>query len=351
MRKPIVAIVILTAVAAAGTIPALAAAPEERGEAGPQAVRASTVRGVAEVKGAQEQQIFGIGLVVGLRGTGDKGRETQKRIAQIMIASGFNPATAELATKNAALVIVTARISPFKQQQTKFDVTVSAMGDASSLQGGELLAVPLHADNPDAAIYARAQGAVVVGGLEGAGSPTSGMVVNGAILEREIPCKAIQHEAGASGQEAGYLELALNHEDVALARSVAEGINTAQRAPSDKPLARTVNPALIRVDIPDTYKDKPWEFVDDIMNVPVVAEPPATVVINERTGVVVITGTVRVSPVTVTVGSTRIEVTKEGLLSDIERSARRGFYTNAEMIAIIKELSRARALQARLISN
>jgi flagellar P-ring protein precursor FlgI len=314
--------------------------------------RAGTVRDIAEIKDAREHPIFGVGLVVGLRGTGDKGRETQRRIAQLLSNIRFNAQSADLATKNVALVFVTAKVKPFAQLGSRLDVTVSSMGDASSLDGGELLPTPLGANNPDV-VYARAQGALSVTNADGTVThPTAGIVTNGATLEREIPCPALEtHFIAENGRRVDYVDLVLHDDDYSRANSVAEAVNTWLRTTPEAPAAKALGPGQIRVEIPERYKSLKVSFLDEILNVPVVADPAATVVINERTKVLVATGTVRISPATILVNGIEVKISENGTLEALTTAARKGGYSSAEMIAIVKELARVGALQAKLISH
>jgi len=314
---------------------------------------AGTVGNVADVKGTQEQQLFGVGVVVGLRGTGDKGRETAKRTA-LLLNNGFkfNVQKEDLATKNVALVFVTARIRPFAKQQSKLDVTVSSMSDASSLDGGELLPTPLHAADPEV-VYVRAQGKVSVKAADGSvSSPTCGVVSGGGILEREIPGPALEKSyLNDKGKRVDYLELILRRGNFSQASSIADAANAYLRAPQDAPAARAVDAGLVRVEIPEKYRNLTVAFVDELLSLPVVADPPATVTINERTGVVVSTGTVRISRVTISVNGIVLEIKENGTLDAVQGQVRRLQYSSAEIIAIVKELHRAGALQAELITE
>jgi flagellar P-ring protein precursor FlgI len=313
--------------------------------------RAATVGAVAKIKDAQEQQIFGVGLVVGLRGTGDKGRETVRRLASYLALAQINIQPGDLAPKNVALVFVTARVKPFTKQGETMDVTVSSMADAASLQGGVLLPTPLQAGKADV-VYARAQGDVAVAGPDGAVShPTAGTITGGAIIEHEIPCAALEKQYVAEdGRRVDYVDLTLQNGDVSLASSVADGINTWLRSSPDAPAARALDPNLIRVEIPENYRKRKVDFLDEIMKVPVISEPPATVTINERAGSVVVTGTVRVSPVSIAVGNIKMVISEEGSFDQVKDVVWRVTgHTGTVLIAVVKELYRAGALQAKLV--
>jgi flagellar P-ring protein precursor FlgI len=318
---------------------------------------AGTVRDVVEIKGMREHEVLGIGLVVGLRGTGDKGRETQKRISMLMQRMRFNVDPADLPSKNVALVMVTARIKSDTPKGTRLDVTVSSLGDAASLAGGELLPTPLHADNPEI-VYARAQGAVAVGA---GGHPTSGAIAGGGAVEQEIASNALDRfYVDEEGRRVYYIDLVISADRAGfrVASEVADAINTALRSSADAPAARALSSTEVRVEVPRQYEDRRVAFVsDEVMNSPVVIDPPARLIINERTGVVVATGSVRISPADIVIGNRRIVIEKEGTMAELKeaigRLANRQDYmaSSAEFIAVVKELARAGALHAELVSR
>jgi flagellar P-ring protein precursor FlgI len=315
---------------------------------GPSAA-ASSVRDVAELKGMREHKVFGVGLVVGLRGTGDKGRETQKRIAILLTRMKFSVQPSDLPSKNVALVFVTARIRSDTPKGTRIDVTVSSMGDATSLAGGELLPTPLHTDNTRM-VYARAQGTVSVGS---GGHQTAGGIAKGATIEKEIPSKALDRfRVNDEGEKIYFLDLVISADkgNFALSNDIADAINIGLRRAEDSPVASAQGPTLVRVEVPDQWRKKRVAFVREIMNMPVVVDPPARVVINERSGVVVVTGNVRISPAEVGVNGLTVKLRAESTFSDLERGLSRLGGTDV-LIAVLKELSRAGALQARLVSR
>lgn len=315
------------------------------------AARATNVRDVVELKGMQDHQIFGVGLVVGLRGTGDKGRETQKRIARVLSRVNLTVRVEDLPSKNVALVFVTARVRPFAQAGTRLDVTVSSMGDAGSILGGELLPTPLHADNPEV-IYARAQGKLPAGSPEAAAFPTVATITGGATIEKEIPCDALEKSfTDAAGRRFECVELTLSGGDFSLAGSVAGAINTGLRAPADAPLAQPLGPDLVRVTIPENRRDQKLGFINELLDFPVLSEPPATVVINEQTKVIVATRAVRISPVAIKVGGRDIKISKDESLENLQSVLNELKVSSDEAIAIIKELDHSKALRARLICH
>ncbi len=311
--------------------------------------RASSVRDVAELKGMREHKVFGVGLVVGLRGTGDKGRETRKRIAILLTRMKFSVQPSDLPSKNVALVFITAKIKSDTPKGTRIDITVASVGDATSLSGGELLPTPMHTDNTKL-VYARAQGTVAVG--TGA-HQTAGSVAKGATIEKEIASKALDNfRVTEKGEKVYFLDLIIGAEkgNFALSNDIADAVNIGLRMPEDAPAARALGPTRVRVDIPKDWANKRVAFVREIMNMPVVVDPPAKVVINERNGVVVVTGNVRISPAEVGVGGQTIKIRAESTFSDLKRALDQLGGTDV-LIAVIKELSRAGALQARLVSR
>jgi flagellar P-ring protein precursor FlgI len=314
---------------------------------------ASSVRDLAEIKGMREHKIFGVGLVVGLRGTGDKGRETQRRIAVLLKRLKFTVDPTDLPSKNVALVFVTAKIRSDSPKGTRIDVTVASMGDATSLDGGQLLPTPLHTDKPEM-VCARAQGTVSVNGSL---HYTAGTISKGATVEREISSKALEKQVEVKDPDTGKSELLYCFDLVldadsgtfALANDIADAINIGLRRPEKKPAARALSPTQIQVVIPKEYSQKRVAFVRDILNMPVVVDPPAKVIINERTGVVVATGNVRFSAAEVRVGTQEVVIKNDASFADLKRGlANAG---SDVMIAVIKELSKAGALQAKLVSR
>ncbi len=310
---------------------------------------ASSVRDVAELRGVREHKVIGVGLVVGLRGTGDKGRETQKRIAVLLTRMKFSVQPSDLPSKNVALVFVTAKIKSDTPKGTRIDVTVASMGDATDLSGGELLPTPLHTDNTKI-VYARAQGTVATG--TGA-HLTAGSITKGATIEKEIASKSLDnHRIDRNGEKIYYLDLVISADqgNFALSNDIADAINIGLRRPEKKPTARALGPTKVQVVVPKEWQDRRVAFAREIMNMPVVVDPPAKVVINERSGVVVATGNVRISPAEVRVAGQIVEIGAESTFTDLKRGLSQ-LATPEVLIAVIKELSRAGALQAKLISR
>jgi flagellar P-ring protein precursor FlgI len=270
----------------------------------PGLVQAERLKDVTSVVGVRENQLIGYGLVVGLNGNGDKGNATMKTIANMLGRMGAVTDYKDLSTKNAAAVMVTATMPPFPKPGMKIDAVVSAMGDAKSIQGGTLLLTPLK--GPDQKVYALAQGPVSVGGFSAGASgssvqknhPTAGRVPNGVIIEREIeiPLK--------NGEE---IQMVLHSPDFTAAFQIAKAIN--QKFGGE--YAEAKDPSLIKIRPPEDFLGGMMGFITQMESLEVTLDVLAKVVINERTGTVVMGEKVRLSPVAISHGNLTIEITTE----------------------------------------
>jgi flagellar P-ring protein precursor FlgI len=269
------------------------------------AAPAARLKELAAVEGVRDNQLVGYGLVVGLAGTGDR-RQTvfsAQSLTNMLERMGVTVPPTAIQVRNTAAVMVTATLPPFAQPGGRIDVTAAAVGDATSLQGGLLVMTGLR--GPDGQVYAVAQGPVVTGGfVAGRGGtqqtlnhPTVGRVPGGALVERPAPTRL----------PAGRLRLQLRQADFTTAARVAEAINK-KLAAGGTPLARPENSALVSVEIPPAYASRAAEFVADLENLPVEADRPAKVVINERSGTIVMGKEVRISPVAILHGNLTVEI-------------------------------------------
>jgi flagellar P-ring protein FlgI len=266
------------------------------------------VKDIAHVKGVRNNQLVGYGLVVGLSKTGDKSRSTQTSTANLI--NNFNGRLNndnDIRSTNTAAVIVTALVPPFAKEGDPLDVVVSSMADASSLEGGVLISTELRAPNGE--IVALAQGPLSTGGtsVSAGGSSkrtaitTSARIPSGAIMEREI-----HTEIGDSGS----MDLVLNRTDFTLSSRVAEAI-TKSAGP-----ARAIDGSTIRVIFPDQYVDNRVSFLSKVENVTVDAtEEVAKVVVNERTGTIVIGNNVKLLPAAVAHGGITVSVSTTNSVS------------------------------------
>jgi flagellar P-ring protein precursor FlgI len=267
---------------------------------------ATRIKELTSVEGVRENQLIGYGVIVGLAGTGDRLQTvfSAQSLSNLLQRMGISVPGPSLRVANTAAVMVTATLPPFAQTGTRIDVTAASAGDASNLQGGLLLLTPLK--GPDGQIYAVAQGAVVTGGF-GAGKsggssqvvnhPTVGRVVNGALVEKTAPSLAPTSE----------LRLQLRMADFTTAARIAEAVN--QRfASNSKPAAHAENSALVSIQIPLSYSKRPIEFIADVEAITVEADRIMKVVVNERTGTIVMGKEVRIAPTAILHGNLSVEI-------------------------------------------
>jgi flagellar P-ring protein FlgI len=264
------------------------------------------IKDIADVEGVRENMLVGYGLVVGLKGTGDKLNSavfTRQSLIGMLERLGVNTRDGTLDTKNVAAVLVTATLPPFARQGTRIDVSVSALGDSSSLLGGTLLVTPLL--GADGEVYAVGQGAVAIAGFSAQGRsqsvtkgvPTNGRIANGAIVEREI---------GFEFASLQTVTLALRNPDFTTARRVAEVIN----AQVGERLARAIDPATIVIQPGTRYRGDPVALVTDIEQLRVMPDQIARVVIDEQSGIIVMGENVRISTVAIAQGNLTIRITE-----------------------------------------
>jgi flagellar P-ring protein FlgI len=278
------------------------------------------VKDIASIEGVRDNQLVGYGLVVGLRGTGDSSQtvfpsqtlvSVLQRMGVTVPQTGSNSAS-NMQVKNMAGVFVVATLPPFSPTGSKIDVTVSSAGDARSLEGGILLMTPLY--GPDGQIFAQAQGALVLGGYVAASGgnsrqlnhPTVGRVIGGALVERQVPFDLKQLNT---------VDVVLNDADFHTAEQMATAINRALGGTR----ASALDSRQIEIH-PETDEDRA-ALIDKVESVEVDVFPKARVVVNERTGTVVIGGKVRLQPVSILHGGlsvnviSRTEVSQPGPLS------------------------------------
>ena len=278
----------------------------------PAPAQAMRLKEVASVQGVRSNQLIGYGLVVGLDGTGDQTTSTPfttQSINALLQQMGVTvPAGTSMQLKNVAAVMVTAQLPAFAQPGQQVDVTVSSLGNAKSLRGGTLIATPLK--GADGQIYALAQGNLVVGGAgaSAAGSKvqinhlSAGRVPEGATVERAVPTPLNQGE---------YLQLDLNANDYNTAREVARAVNAKMGAG----VAQAMDGRVVRVRMPEST-DARVAFMADIENLPLELAPPAAkVVINARTGSVVVNQMVTLNACAVAHGSLSVTINSSPVIS------------------------------------
>ena len=266
----------------------------------------SRIKDLATIEGVRENQLIGYGLVVGLNGTGDALNNspfTLQSLQGMLERMGVNTRNTNLRTKNVAAVIVTGNLPPFATQGGRMDVTISALGDSTSLQGGTLLVTPLVGANGE--VFAVAQGSLSVGGFTAQGNgasvtrgvPTVGRIANGALIEREI-----KHQF----HNLRTVRLALRNPDLTTANRIANVINSFIGIDIAKP----VNPATVRITLDSRIKKNMMGLLTDIEQLRVKPDIPAKVVIDEQSGIIVIGSQVRVSTVAIAQGNLTVTITE-----------------------------------------
>jgi flagellar P-ring protein precursor FlgI len=267
---------------------------------------ASRIKDLANVEGVRQNQLIGYGLVVGLNGTGDTLNNipfTKQSLQAMLERMGVNIRGATIRTGNVAAVMVTANLPPFGTQGTRMDVTVSALGDAKNLQGGTLLVTPLL--GADGNVYAVGQGSLAIGGFQAEGEaakitrgvPTVGRIANGAIIEREIEFVL---------NRLTNLRLALRNPDFTTAKRIAAAVNDFIGAPTAEPL----DPSTVQIAIPTQYHGNVVALLTEIEQLQVEPDLSAKIVIDERSGVIVMGRDVRVSTVAVAQGNLTVTISE-----------------------------------------
>jgi len=355
-----------------------------------QVGRCERIKDIVDIQGIRGNPLTGTGLVVGLAGTGDTTSLSQRVLTNILRSSGLVVSPSALTGQNVAVVIVTAELGPFAREGSLIDVDVSAIGDAASLQGGILLPTPLRGldgEGLDGQVYAVAQGPVSIGGWTAAGDKASitknhqtvGRIPGGAVVEKQELSDFVQYIAGRR-----CVTLGLRNGDFTTAQRISTAVNNL--FPGSAVVA---DAATIEVAIP-SHIDKTGivAFIDDITQPEVQVDVPAVVVINERTGTIVVGENVGISTVAISQGSLVVKIEEreipsqpvapfsdagrtvvvpetyvtveetEGHLipvagaitvSDLAKSLNAIGATPADLIAIFNALKKAGALQAKLV--
>lgn len=263
------------------------------------------IRDVVDVEGVRQNDLVGYGIVVGLNGTGDSVRNspfTEDSLTHMLERLGVNVQGEEIKPKNVAAVLVTATLPPFARNGSSIDVSVSSIGDASNLEGGTLILTPLKgADNE---VYAVAQGSILVSGIdvkaqasrETRGTPTGGLVPNGARVEREVNYNFNQRDS---------LVLALRNPDFTTASRIEDTINASMKVP----IASMRDPGTIELDLRG-MSESPSRLLASIENLPIQVASPARIVIDEKSGTIVLGEDVTISKVAIAQGNISIKVTE-----------------------------------------
>lgn len=290
------------------------------------------LKDIAHIDGFRPNQLFGYGLVVGLNGTGDKQNTefTVQTLTNLLQEYNIRVSPDDVRVKNVAAVMVTAEVPPFAQPGTRLDATISSVGDAASLSGGTLLLTPLK--GPDGKVYAVAQGPVSLGGgytAIGIGAKisknhqTAGRVTGGVLLERAILSSIVN--------EQGQVQINVDKPDFTTARRLSEALNKMKIA------AQPASPGVVLVKVPEEFAADPVGFVAALESVEIAPDGPARIVVNERTGTVVIDKNVRIAPVAVAHAGLHITIKTEQKVSQPNPFGRGQTVTVPDTTVTIKE--------------
>jgi flagellar P-ring protein precursor FlgI len=277
----------------------------------PPANATSRIKDLANIEGVRQNQLIGYGLVVGLNGTGDTLNNipfTKQSLQAMLERMGVNIRGATIRTGNVAAVMVTGNLPPFGTQGTRMDVTVSSLGDAKNLQGGTLLVTPLL--GADGNVYSVAQGSVAIGGFQAEGEaakivrgvPTVGRIANGAIIEREIEFAL---------NRLPNVRLALRNADFTTAKRIAAAVNDFLGTKTAEP----IDPSTVQLAIPPEFKGNVVAFLTEIEQLQVEPDLAAKIVIDERSGIIVMGRDVRVATVAVAQGNLTVTISESPQVS------------------------------------
>jgi flagellar P-ring protein precursor FlgI len=297
------------------------------------------LKDIAAVKGVRENILIGYGVVVGLRGTGDSSTDvTAKSLGRLFGKLGLEvEKNAAVKSKNAAAVIVTSKLPPFARSGTQIDVTVSSIGDAASIEGGILLVTPLRAG--DQQVYAVAQGPVTLGSTTESGKgtfPTVGRIVSGAMIEKDV-------DTNFAGKKS--FRMSLNNPDFTTAARLVALVN----AELGGKFATARDSATIDVVVPFNYDGNTVDLMARVENIRIVTDSKAKVVLNERTGTVVMGDKVSIAPVAISHGDLAIQVKgqakpdrvvelRPGSRLDSDKSLQNGNATVSDLVKLLNTL-------------
>jgi len=303
----------------------------------------SRIKDLANIEGVRQNQLIGYGLVVGLNGTGDTLNNipfTKQSLQAMLERMGVNIRGATIRTGNVAAVMVTGNLPAFATQGTRMDVTVSALGDAKNLQGGTLLVTPLL--GADGNVYAVAQGSLAIGGFQAEGEaakitrgvPTVGRIANGAIIEREIEFAL---------NRLPNVRLALRNADFTTAKRIAAAVNDFLGTKSAEP----IDPSTVQLSIPAEFKGNAVAFLTEIEQLQVEPDQAAKIIIDERSGIIVMGRDVRVATVAVAQGNLTVSISESPQVSQpnplsrgrttVTPNSRIGVTEDGKKLALVKD--------------
>ena len=266
--------------------------------------RAARLKDLVAIEGVRDNQLIGYGLVGGLSGTGDRRQAlfSAQSLTNLLERMGVSVAPTALRVANTAAVLVTATLPAFAQPGTHLDITAAAIGDASNLQGGILVLTSLR--GADGQVYAVAQGPVMTGGFA-AGKGGNAQTVNHPTVGRGLGAATVERTA-PSVEPKGTIRLQVRQSDFTTTARIVEALN--KKFTDGKPPAHADNAGLVSVTVPGEYSTRVTEFISELENLVVEPDRPARVVINERTGTIVLGKDVRVSPVAILHGNLSVEI-------------------------------------------
>lgn len=266
------------------------------------------IKDITSIRGMRANQLIGYGLVSGLKGTGDTLRSapfTEQSMISMLERLGVNICGLNARTRNVAAVMVSADLPPFAVPGNKIDVTITSLGDASSLAGGTLIMTPLQ--GADKQVYVVAQGSVTISGFEAKGQnevvthgvPTAGRIAGGGLVERRSP---------STIESASFFHLELANPDFSTATAVVDAVNAMTLRKFNRALAKDSGPSSVAIEWPRS--ESPSHFLAEVGRLEIDADMPARIIVDERTGTIVITQNVKVSRVAVTHGNLTIRITE-----------------------------------------
>jgi len=268
------------------------------------AAGAARLKDLVAIEGVRENQLIGYGLVVGLSGTGDRRQAlfSAQSLTNLLERMGVSVSPTAIRVANTAAVMVTATLPAFAQPGMRLDITAAAIGDASNLQGGILVLTSLR--GADGQVYAVAQGPVMTGGFS-SGKSGNSQTVNHPTVGRGLGTATVERGAPSVAPK-GVVRLQVRQSDFTTTTRIVEAVN--HKFESPKPIAQADNAGLVSVTVPPAYNTRVTEFISELENLSVEADRPARVVINERTGTIVLGKDVRVSPVAILHGNLSVEI-------------------------------------------
>ena len=305
----------------------------------PLDVEAARLKDIVNIEGVRDNPLTGFGLVVGLNGTGDSSASFTNQSMKMMLERMGISTQQGVKVKNVAAVIVTTMLQPFARQGSTLDVTLSSLGDAKSLQGGTLIMTPLK--GADGKIYAVAQGPVSIGGFSAEGAnqkvqknhPTVARISGGAIIEREVPFEL-------NGEQT--LQLSLKNPDFTTADRIAKGINDL----FGNPLAHARDSGAVILMVPPEYQGRIVGFLSRLETAEIEPDMQAHIIVNERTGTIVMGENVRISTVALAHGDLSIRITEKPEVSQpAPLSKGVPVVTNTTQIDVQEKMSRVIEMQ------